>query len=397
MVDSIILESWCRKRFDLRMEKMEEIMERSGNNQFNDSLAGIIIGGVVVIVAYILMRYFGLSSSAPGVIIGGIAGGIAVALIRRGRARRANSSINQVLLAASLLGCAASSAHAQAFVSASAGVDAGTCPVTAPCRSIGYSLTQAGEGGSVNVIDSGFYQPFAVNKSVTVQTAPGVVAVITRNSTGPGVTIDTESLEYVTIRGFTINLPDVLFTTGEGSTGFILTGSGTALIDRCVVRGFATGIEAKMTGRLFVRDTQLSGGAAGIRLNPAASTLNASIERCATYRTTSAGLSVSAGPGAAVRLSVVDSQFSVFQYGVRVAPEAGASATVNLENCRMTGNKVGLSAEGEGATVRVSNSTMTGNEYGLLSGAGGALLSRGNNTVEGNTTDGDFTGVFAAK
>jgi hypothetical protein len=63
----------------------------------------------------------------------------------------------------------------------------------------------------------------------------------------------------------------------------------------------------------------------------------------------------------------------------------------------MTGNKVGLSAEGEGATVRVSNSTMTGNEYGLLSGAGGALLSRGNNTVEGNTTDGDFTGVFTAK
>lgn len=152
-----------------------------------------------------------------------------------------------------------------------------------------------------------------------------------------------------------------------------------------------------MTGRLFVRDTQLSGGTAGIRLNPSASMLNASIERCATYRTTSAGLSVSASQGGVVRLSVVDSQFSVFQYGVRVAPEAGASATVNLENCKMTGSKVGMSAEGEGATVRVSNSTITGNEYGLLAGAGGSLLSRGNNTVEGNTTDGDFTGVFAGK
>jgi hypothetical protein len=397
LIDSIILVSECRKNFDLSREKMEEIMERSDDNRAIAKLVGLIIGVVVVIiVAYLIRRYFGLSLPALG-LIGVIVGNSAAALIRRGRSRRANSSINQVLFAAALLGCAASSAQAQVFVSASVGVDAGTCPVTAPCRSIGYSLTQAGEGGSVNVIDSGFYQPFAVNKSVTVQTAPGVVAVITRNSTGPGVTIDTESLEYVTIRGFTINLPDVLFTTGEGSTGFILTGSGTALIDRCVVRGFATGIEAKMTGRLFVRDTQLSGGAAGIRLNPAASTLNASIERCAVYRTTSAGLSVSAGSGAAVRLSVVDSQFSVFQYGVRVAPEAGASATVNLENCRMTGNKVGLSAEGEGATVRVSNSTMTGNEYGLLSGAGGALLSRGNNTVEGNTTDGDFTGVFTAK
>jgi parallel beta helix pectate lyase-like protein len=397
LIDSTNLVSECHKNFDLSGEKMEEIMERSGNNQFKATLVGITIGGVVVIiVAYLIRRYFGMSLPALG-LIGVIVGNAASALMRRRRARRANSSVSQVLLAASLLACAASSAQAQAFVSAAAGVDAGTCPVTAPCRSVTYSLTQAVEGGTVNVIDSGFYLPFVVNKSVTVQTAPGVVAVITRSSAGAGVIIDTESPEYVTIRGLTLTLPDNLFTPPGESPGFILTGSGTALIDRCVVRGFIIGIDVKMTGRLFVRDTQLSGGTAGIRLNPTASMLSASIERCAVYRATSAGLSVSAGPGAAVRLSVADSQFSVFQYGVRVMPEAGASAVVNLENCRMTGNKVGLSVEGEGATVRVSNSTMTGNEYGLLSGAGGALLSRGNNTVEGNTTDGDFTGVFAAR
>lgn len=54
-------------------------------------------------------------------------------------------------------------------------------------------------------------------------------------------------------------------------------------------------------------------------------------------------------------------------------------------------------AVGAGATVRVSNSTITENDFGLFAGAGASLLSRGNNTVEGNTTDGGFTGVFAAK
>ncbi len=301
-----------------------------------------------------------------------------------------------VLLALSSLGL---TARAQSFVSAKNGVDAGNCPVTAPCRSVTYSLTQAVEGGTVNVIDSGVYEPFVVNKSVTVQTAPGVVAVITRNTTGPGVSVETEGREYVTIRGLTLNLPDNLFSTSPSaiSPGFSLTGSGVVLIDRCIVRGFTIGIDSKMIGRLFVRDTQLSGAATGIGLSPATSILRASIERCGTYRTTSAGLNVTAGPGATVRLSVVDSQFNGPNLGVRVVPEANGEAHVNLENCVLTSNRLGIGVEGDGAIVRVSNSTITENDVGLIASAGATLLSRGNNTVEGNTTDGVFSGVFAAK
>ena len=42
--------------------------------------------------------------------------------------------------------------QAQAFVSARNGVDVGTCPLSPPCRSSIYSLTQAAEGDMVNVI-----------------------------------------------------------------------------------------------------------------------------------------------------------------------------------------------------------------------------------------------------
>src|SRR5215813_4947621 len=148
--------------------------------------------------------------------------------------------------------------RAQAFVSAKNGLDTGTCPVTAPCRTITYSLTQAGSGGTVNVIDSGNYESFTVNKSITVQAAPGVTAIITRNTPGFGVSIDTDNIEYVTIRGLTLNLPDNLLsggTTPPPSPGFKLTGGGTVLIERCVVRGFTVGIDASMIGLLYIRET----------------------------------------------------------------------------------------------------------------------------------------------
>ena len=262
-----------------------------------------------------------------------------------------------------------------------------------------YSLSQAGTGGTVNVIDSGIYEPFVVNKSVTVQAAPGVVAVITRNTAGPGISVEAEGIEYITIRGLTLNLPDNLLSPGPGfvSPGFSLTGGGTVLIDRCIVRGFTIGIDARMVGLLFIRDTQVSGGTTGISLSANYLALNASIERCVTLRTGTAGLNVATSPDSIIKLTVVDSQFSGAAFGVKVAPGAAGVASVNFENCTVTSNKFGLSAEGAGATVRVSNSTIVENGFGVTAGAGAALLSRGNNTVEGNSINGVFTGVFAAK
>lgn len=81
--------SKCRKTFDLGMQKTEEIMEKSGNNQFIASLVGSIIGAVVV---YMIGRYFGLFSSGPEIIIAGVAANLAVALVCRERARRAKVS-----------------------------------------------------------------------------------------------------------------------------------------------------------------------------------------------------------------------------------------------------------------------------------------------------------------
>ncbi len=289
-------------------------------------------------------------------------------------------------------------AQAQAFVSASNGADAGNCQLNAPCRNVTYALTQAVEGGTVNVIDSGLYEPFAANKSVTVQAAPGVVAVITRNTAGPGVSIEAQGAEYITIRGLTLNLPNNLFSPGPGfvSSGFNVTGGGTVAIERCVVRGFTVGLNARMIGQLFVRDTHLSGGTTGILIHANYLSLRVSLERCVASRYET-GLSVTSVPDAFLRMMVLDSQFSGNVFNVKIAPDASATASVNFEQCTLANGKTGLTAEGAGATVRVSNCTITDNGIGLTANASAALLSRGNNTVEGNSINGNFTGGFLAK
>ena len=290
-------------------------------------------------------------------------------------------------------------ARAQAFVSAKTGFDAGACPVTAPCRSITYSLTQAGEGGTVNVIDSGNYEPFVVNKSLTVQAAPGIVAVITRNTAGPGISIEAQGIEHITIRGLTLNLPDNLFSTGPGtvSPGFSVTGGGTVVIERCIIRGFTIGVDAKMTGLLFIRDTQASGGTTGISLSANYLSLKVVLDRCQALRTGSTGLIVATSPSAIIRLTVRESQFSGTTFGVKVVPDATGTADVNFDNCTIANNKFGIDVEGAGATARISNSTITDNGAGLMTASGATLLSRGNNTVEGNSINGNFTGTFLAK
>jgi hypothetical protein len=289
--------------------------------------------------------------------------------------------------------------RAQAFVSAINGADVGSCPLTAPCRTITYSLTQAGSGGTVNIVDSGNYEPFSVNKSITVQAAPGITAIITRNTPGFGVSVDTEGVEYVTIRGLTLNLPDNLLSglNPPPSPGFRLTGGGTVLIERCVVRGFTVGIDASMTGLLYLRETSVSGGRTGINLSANFLTLRVTIERCQTLRNGTAALNATTVPSASIRLSVLDSHFSGTAMGVNVAPDATGSASVTLDSCEVANNKVGIQVAGAGATVRVSNSTIVENGTGLAPGTGAALLSRGNNTVEANSINGDFTGTFSAK
>jgi hypothetical protein len=74
--------------------------------------------------------------------------------------------------------------------------------------------------------------------------------------------------------------------------------------------------------------------------------------------------------------------------GVIVDPISPATAAVFLDSVVVDRNNGAGIQAGAGATVRLNNSTVTNNFVGLQAVKDGRLISFGNNAVSGNTTDG---------
>jgi Right handed beta helix region len=159
----------------------------------------------------------------------------------------------------------------QTFVSAN-GKDTNECnSPDKPCRSISAAITKVQGGGEVVVISSGSYQPFAVNKAVTVVAPAGVHAGITVSS-GDGAAINTPPSDDVVLRGLTFN--------GMGGlTGIHYFAGGGLHVENCVINGFSSGIFFGSGGRLYVKDTVTKNNAgSGIYIGSSSGTVTALVD-----------------------------------------------------------------------------------------------------------------------
>jgi hypothetical protein len=108
-------------------------------------------------------------------------------------------------IAGALLALGLSAAPAQAgpnrtFVSGK-GTDSGACPVTAPCRTFAFALTQTAAGGEIDVLDPAGYGTVTITKAVSiVNDGVGVAGIQGVN----GVTINAGASDSVHLRGLTI-------------------------------------------------------------------------------------------------------------------------------------------------------------------------------------------------
>src|SRR5262245_27210800 len=141
-----------------------------------------------------------------------------------------------------LLAAAGAARPAQAQLNRTAvsvnGNDLNDCSVAAPCRNFSRAISQTNAGGEVVALDSGGYGPFTVDRSLTVQAAPGVYAGVTATS-GSAIIIGIGPGGKAVLRGLTIE--------GLGLASFGIdfrrpTGSGGDLhVERCVIDGFTQG------------------------------------------------------------------------------------------------------------------------------------------------------------
>jgi hypothetical protein len=140
------------------------------------------------------------------------------------------------------------------------GHDTGTCPITAPCQTFQYAHDQTAAGGEIDVKDSGGYGLLTITKSISINAAEGVLALISVPANSYGILVNAGSDDKIVIKGITIDGHSLAGTTGveAGSKMFI---------SKCVIRNLITGVDMRGTDSsaiTSVQDSDLTGNQVGI-------------------------------------------------------------------------------------------------------------------------------------
>jgi hypothetical protein len=297
------------------------------------------------------------------------------------------------------------------FVSGN-GVDIGTCPINAPCRSFSYALSQTGAPAEVIALDTAGYGTVTIPFSATLTAAPGATAFVAAAS-GTAIDVSTLQSDVVTLRGLAL--------TSNGAGTGISFDAGLLNVERCVINGFADyGIYFIASGvntnpRLQIVETTLrynGWGVLAVHFGPGSP--GGGLPPGAAYVTVAGSSFVGNSAGGIegqdnARIAISGSVFTGNFYGIFA--EAGsdtAIAEIAVDRCEFSTNYwtvvAGQGGQNLRGIIRLANSSVTGNLNGLTTfgGTDGEILSRVSNgvytnTVEGNNTDGAFTGTYSAK
>jgi hypothetical protein len=295
------------------------------------------------------------------------------------------------------------------FVS-SGGLDTNACSLAAPCRGFAAAMVQTKPGGEIVVLDSAGYGPVTINQAVSIVVPPGIYAGVSVTVAGTdGIVVNAGAADEVILRGLTIN--------NQGGNNGIVFNSGAALyVESCTIRGFALPSMANLkfapggASKLFVKDSYIRGGGAGINLANGVTLASATIDNtriesnvtgvtasfsgALTLRNsivaenTNHGVNLQTGAGQALDAALDNVMLSNNDTnGLNVA---GSNITVAMTSSTVVGNITGVFVQGGGspATARLTNNVISRNTTGIQTGANGSVLSPASNTIEGNGTDG---------
>ena len=273
------------------------------------------------------------------------------------------------LCAIAFLGAAPARAQLDRTAVSFHGSDANSCAPAAPCRSFARAMSQTNANGELLVLDSAGYGPFTIDRSVSIQAAPGVYAGVTAAS-GYAVYLSLPASGKAVIRGLTL---EGLGTGTAGIYGF----AGIVHIENCVVNGFVSGI---VVGgyTATISDTEVRNNTTnGIIVANAGN--RAILERVRIKNNGTWGLIVQDSAKATIRNSVVSGHFGGLL--------AVFNGTLHVENSESTRNTSGILSD-SGGTARISNTFVTDNSStGLRNDNNGTMESWQNNKVRGNLSD----------
>lgn len=291
------------------------------------------------------------------------------------------SMVSRVMCGAGLVLALASVAEAQASRTWVSGVgdDANPCSRTAPCKTFAGAISKTATGGYINAIDAGGFGAVTITKSITIDGGPFMAGILAAGTTGININ---NAAAKVVLRNLDIEGFDT------GINGINVISANSVSVENVHILGFTqNGINHNPSGSgaaLFVNNVSVRHvQQAAILVQNARANITGSLLQSA-FR----GILVNASGLVTVRDTMIakntDGIFS-----------NQASAIVNIENCVITNNTIGLNIAG-GGTFRVSNTGILSNTtQGILNDGLSFVASLDGNTLQGNPTPGAFTSFNA--
>jgi hypothetical protein len=263
-------------------------------------------------------------------------------------------------------------AHAQATRTWVSGVgdDANPCSRTAPCKTFAGAISKTAAGGEISVLDPGGFGVVTITKAITINGDGTLAGILSAGTTG--IIVNAGVNDKITIRNISIN------GAGTGLNGIRFLAGKQLTVENCWISGFTTrGIDVTATGSvtLFVRNTNISGGATGVFATSSGGVALAQLDNVHLTGLTN-GLEVSANARANISGSIISGNAS---NGLLAST---GTSIINAENNQITFNDLtGVNASVSGASIRLTGNDISNNTTGINIAAGATVFSAGNNRV----------------
>jgi hypothetical protein len=259
---------------------------------------------------------------------------------------------------------------ARTFVSGSpAGSDTGTCPITAPCRTFAYALTQTAPSGEIIVLSSGGYGAVTIGQAVSIINV-GNFAGVTVASGGTGITINAGTTDSVTLRGLTID------GGGVGANGIVFNNGGALIIDQCNAQNFVGGDPDTLgngilmdptsgSSKIAITDTTASnnqgnGVAFSTFTHGGSASVQFVIDHVTTLKNGNDGISLNGGFSSGSSSATVSHSIASWNFGGFVF----AKVTTSLDSSYASGN-TGEGILAANGTVAIARSAIVSNSVGI--------------------------------
>ena len=296
------------------------------------------------------------------------------------------------------------------WVDAKSGSDSGSCPVTAPCLTLNYALSQTNPGGVVDIRTGGTFGPIVINRPVTILGPDDASAIIAANpsatvgcvgaSAGSCASSTQYAVEIAAAVTDTIELKNITLGAGSSVSGALKIGSSFATkLKGVTLRGDSSSSVAQIMlvapntnqmSRLFMSDSDVgfSAGGGAVVVAPVGTAMAEISIVHSQFHNAQYGIYLDSsqvtGSAAGVQATIDACQFFSFNgFGVEANGTGSGFSRVALSRSSLMNAQIGILAAGSNAVAMLYKNSITANQNGVLN-SNGMIFSFGNSGISGN-------------